>query len=155
MTAPMSAIHASRTWPKEGLTRVPYWVYQDPELYQREQERIFRGDAWTFLGLEAEVANPGDYKTTFVGEMPVVLSRDEAGVLHAWENRCAHRGALIALRNQGNTREFVCVYHNWTYDLSGSLTGVAFRRGINGQGGMPANANPASQSPRQRLQGFC
>ncbi|HEX7969390.1 MAG TPA: aromatic ring-hydroxylating dioxygenase subunit alpha, partial [Stellaceae bacterium] len=34
-------------------------------------------------------------------------------------------------------REISCVYHNWTYDLKGNLTGVAFRRGINRKGGMP------------------
>jgi len=152
----MSAILESRTWPKEGLTRVPYWVYQDPQLYEREQERIFRGNAWTFLGLEAEVANPGDYKTSFVGDMPVVLTRDGAGALHAWENRCAHRGALLALRNQGNAKEFACVYHNWTYDLSGTLTGVAFRRGVNGQGGMPPDAKPESQAPKKlRVESYC
>ena len=145
----MSATLESRVWPEEGLTRVPYWVYQDADLYAREQERIFRGDTWTFLGLEAEVPNAGDYKTTFVGDMPVVLSRDEAGVLHAFENRCAHRGALLVLANQGNARDFTCVYHNWSYDLTGKLTGVAFRRGVGGKGGMPADAKPESQSPKK------
>ncbi len=145
----MSSTLDSPAWPKEGLTRVPYWVYQDVDLYAREQERIFRGDTWTFLGLEAEVPNVGDYKTTFVGDMPVVLSRDEAGVLHAFENRCAHRGALLVLANQGNARDFACVYHNWSYDLTGALTGVAFRRGVGGKGGMPADAKPESQSPKK------
>jgi hypothetical protein len=65
----------TRTWPAEGLTRVPYWVYQDEDLYRREQARIFRGATWTFLGLEAELPSPGDWKTTFVGDMPVVVSR--------------------------------------------------------------------------------
>lgn len=145
----MSATLESRAWPKEGLTRVPYWVYQDADIYTREQERIFRGDTWSFLGLEAEVSNVGDYKTTFVGDMPVVLSRDEAGALHAFENRCAHRGALLVLANQGNARDFACVYHNWSYDLTGALTGVAFRRGVGGKGGMPADARPESQSPKK------
>ena len=30
-------------WPAEGLTRVPYWVYCDRDIYETEQERIFRG----------------------------------------------------------------------------------------------------------------
>src|SRR5262245_51048256 len=61
---------ASRTWPAEGLTRVPYWIYQDADVYRREQERIFLGDTWNFVGLEAELPNPGDFKTTYVGELP-------------------------------------------------------------------------------------
>lgn len=152
----MLAPFESRAWPQEGLTRVPYWVYQDDVVYAREQESIFRGNTWTFLGLDAEIPNAGDYKTTFVGDMPVVLCRDEGGVARAFENRCAHRGALLALKNRGNVREFACVYHNWTYDLTGTLTGVAFRRGVNGKGGMQAGAKPESQSPRAfRVETFC
>jgi anthranilate 1,2-dioxygenase large subunit/terephthalate 1,2-dioxygenase oxygenase component alpha subunit len=136
-----------RAWPPEGLTRVPYWIYQDEDIYRREQARIFRGATWTFLGLEAELPNPGDWKTTFVGDMPVVVARDADGELHAFENRCAHRGALLCLTARGNSKEIACIYHNWTYDLAGNLTAVAFRRGIRGQGGMPADAEPESQAP--------
>lgn len=152
----MSAVPESRSWPQEGVTRVPYWVYQDEDLYRREQERVFRGATWNFLGLDAELPNPGDFKTTFVGEMPVVVTRDSSGVLRCFENRCAHRGSLLCLKDSGNAREFACVYHNWTYDLEGNLTGVAFRRGIQGKGGMPADARPESQAPRKlRLESFC
>jgi phenylpropionate dioxygenase-like ring-hydroxylating dioxygenase large terminal subunit len=145
----MNASIESRVWPAEGLTRVPYWVYQDEDIYRLEQERIFRGATWTFVGLEAEVPNPGDYKTSFVGDMPVVVTRDEAGELRCFENRCAHRGALLCLQDRGNANEIACVYHNWTYDLQGNLTGVAFRKGIHGKGGMPADAKPESQAPRK------
>ena len=152
----MSAVAESRIWPPEGLARVPYWVYQDEGIYAREQERIYRGDAWNFLGLEAELPNPGDFKTSFVGEMPVVVTRDEKGALNCFENRCAHRGALLCLADRGNAKEIACVYHNWTYDLRGNLTGVAFRRGIKGQGGMPEDARPESQAPRKlRVTVFC
>ena len=152
----MSAIPESRVWPEEGVTRVPYWVYQDEDIYRREQERIFRGATWNFLGLEAELPKPGDFKTTFVGEMPVVVTRDAGGSLRCFENRCAHRGSLLCLKDCGNAREFACVYHNWTYDLEGNLTGVAFRRGIQGKGGMPADARPESQAPRKlRVESFC
>ena len=30
-------------WPTLDYSRVPYRLYRDPEAYQREQERIFRG----------------------------------------------------------------------------------------------------------------
>ena len=52
-------IHAGRRpWPAEGLTRVPYWLYTDRDLYAQEQERIFRGNTWTFLCMEAELPKP-------------------------------------------------------------------------------------------------
>src|SRR5206468_1802687 len=42
---------AKRTWPAEGVSRVPYWVYTDAEVYRREQQRIFRGASWSYVAL--------------------------------------------------------------------------------------------------------
>jgi phenylpropionate dioxygenase-like ring-hydroxylating dioxygenase large terminal subunit len=152
----MSAVPELRAWPAEGLARVPYWVYQDEDVYAREQECIYRGATWNFLGLEAELPQAGDFKTTFVGDMPVVLARGGDGELNCFENRCAHRGALLCLADRGNAKEIACVYHNWTYDLKGNLKGVAFRRGVKGQGGMPDDARPESEAPRKlRVTVFC
>jgi anthranilate 1,2-dioxygenase large subunit/terephthalate 1,2-dioxygenase oxygenase component alpha subunit len=139
----------SRAWPAEGLTRIPYWIYSDRDLYEAEQERIFRGPTWTFLCLEAELPSPNSFVASNLGDMPVVVTRDAAGAVHAFENRCAHRGSLLCLKERGEAREIVCVYHNWTYDLTGKLTGVAFRRGIAGKGGMPADCKPEEHAPRQ------
>ena len=77
----MDAI-TDRIWP-EGLTRVPYWVYTRRRLLALEQKRMFEGPAWNFLCLEAELANTGDYRTTFVGDMPVVVARAEDGEIYA------------------------------------------------------------------------
>jgi anthranilate 1,2-dioxygenase large subunit/terephthalate 1,2-dioxygenase oxygenase component alpha subunit len=138
-----------RRWPTEGNARVPYWVYSDGAIYAQEQERIFRGPSWSFLCLEVELTKPNTWRTSSLGEMPVVVTRDEHGILHAFENRCAHRGALLCLKDRGQDRKIVCVYHNWTYDLEGNLTGVAFRRGLGGQGGLPEDCHPETQSPRK------
>ncbi len=138
-----------RSWPAEGLTRVPYWVYQDADLYSEEQRRIFQGPTWNYLCLEAELPEPHSFVTTFVGEMPIVVARDAASAIHAFENRCAHRGALICMQSRGKAERFSCIYHNWTYDHAGNLTSVAFRKGIAGKGGMPADARPETQAPKK------
>jgi anthranilate 1,2-dioxygenase large subunit/terephthalate 1,2-dioxygenase oxygenase component alpha subunit len=143
----MSPVVTERRWPAEGLTRVPYWVYQDEALFRAEQVRIFRGRTWNFLCLDAELPAPETWRTSHVGDMPVVVTRGADGALAAFENRCAHRGALLALQSSGAGRELACVYHNWTYDLKGNLQGVAFRRGVKGRGGMPADAQPATHAP--------
>src|SRR5262252_2890115 len=106
-----------RRWPAEGLTRVPYWVYSDRDVYEEEQARVFRGPTWNFLCLEAELPNPNNYCRSSLGAMPVVVTRDRDGTLHAFENRCAHRGSLLVLNERGEARDIVCVYHNWSYDL--------------------------------------
>ena len=100
------------------LTRVPFWVYRDQALMKLEQGRVFEGPVWNFLCLENEIDSPGDWRSTVVGEMPVVVVRDNDGSIAAFENRCAHRGALICLDNAGSgASDFQCVYHAWRYDL--------------------------------------
>jgi salicylate 5-hydroxylase large subunit len=37
---------AARQWPEGGLSRVPYWIYTDAEVYLADQERIFCGPSW-------------------------------------------------------------------------------------------------------------
>ncbi|MBT4489032.1 MAG: Rieske 2Fe-2S domain-containing protein, partial [Rhodospirillaceae bacterium] len=124
-------------WVDEGLTQVPYAVYDDEEIYARERARLFQGPTWNFLGLECEVPDAGDFKTTFLGDIPVVLVRGKDGKVRGFENRCAHRGALLCLERFGNAKAFTCVYHAWSYDYDGNLVGVAFQNGVKGEGGMP------------------
>jgi salicylate 5-hydroxylase large subunit len=136
-------------WPKEGSARVPYWIYSDPGIYAREQARIFGGRSWNYVALEAEIPRPGDYKRTFVGEKSVVVVRDRDGAINVFENRCAHRGVQFCQRHLGNAAEFMCPYHQWTYDLQGNLIGVPFRRGLKGQGGMPVDFDPQDHGLRR------
>ena len=124
-------------WPKSDYSAVPYRVFVDQEIFQREQERIFRGPVWCYLGLEAEVANPRDFITTFLGDTSVVVNRDDNGELHAFVNRCAHRGSTLVREPCGQRRVHTCIYHHWCYNLQGQLIGVPFERGIDGKGGMP------------------
>ena len=136
-------------WP-HGLTRVPFWVYQDKALFQTEQQRVFEGPVWNFLCLESEIPDPGDWRATVVGSMPVVVARDTDGSIAAFENRCAHRGALICLDDAGRgAKDFHCVYHAWRYDLRGNLSSVAFRHGVNGKGGMDASFQLKDHGPRK------
>lgn len=136
-------------WPGTGVTRVPYRVYQDADIFAYENRAIFRGPTWNFLTLEAEIPEPGDFKTSFVGSIPVIVCRDRDGEIRAMVNRCAHRGALVCLDPRGNRKSFTCVYHNWSYDLQGNLTGLAFRNGIKGQGGMPDSFDVAEHGLEQ------
>ena len=50
----------------------------------------------------------------------------------------ASRGRILQAY-RGTTQRFVCPYHQWTYNLAGSLVAVPFRRGVKGKGGMPAD----------------
>ena len=54
-------------------------------------------------------------KLVMVGETPVALFNIK-GKIHAWDNRCPHRGASLA---DGNISESViqCKYHLWEFDI--------------------------------------
>ena len=129
-------------WPAEGITRVPMQVFSDPEIYAWEQDLIFRGPAWSFLCLEIEIPDAGDYITTRIGDSPIIAVRRADGGINALVNRCVHKGSIICYQAKGKrtrTHNFVCPYHNWIYDFDGNLTSIAFEKGIQQKGGMPAD----------------
>ena len=130
-------------WELDGTSRVPYAAYTREDLYQRELERFFYRRHWCYVGLEAEVPSPGDFKRTAIGERSVILTRALDGSLNVVENVCAHRGVQFCRARSGNAKEFTCPYHQWNYDLKGNLRGVPFRRGVRHEGrvcgGMPSD----------------
>src|SRR6516165_1383304 len=144
------------SWPSSDNTLVPFRLHTDADQYALEQERIFKGPTWNYLWLAADVPHPGDYFVSSVGESPVVVTRNEKGGLHAFVNRCAHRGSLLCLQRRGNARSITCVYHGWSYDLEGRLTGVAFEHGVKRQGGMPDDFKRSEHNLRKlKLAEFC
>ena len=146
---PELALMKRYVWPAEGLTRIPDWVYTDQTIYEREVEKIFHGRTWNYVALECEVPNPGDFIRSNVGPTPVVVVRAADCSINVFENRCSHRAAEFCRELSGNTKEFVCPYHQWSYDLHGNLAGIPFRRGVNGKGGMPADFNAAQHGLRR------
>jgi salicylate 5-hydroxylase large subunit len=133
----------TRLWLDPGASRIPYWAYTDPAIYQRELQHFFYGPHWCYVGLEAEIPKAGDYRLSRIGERSVIVVRDREGAVHVVENRCAHRGVRFCQKPRGNARSFVCPYHQWTYKLNGDLAGLPFRQGVKHgdeiQGGMPAD----------------
>jgi len=106
---------------KEG--RISPAILFDEDVYELERERLF-GRAWLVVGHEDMIPKPGDYVTNYMGEVPVMVTRDLAGKIHVLVNRCMHRGNQVCLFDRGNVQQFVCSYHGWTYDVAGKLIGV-------------------------------
>jgi phenylpropionate dioxygenase-like ring-hydroxylating dioxygenase large terminal subunit len=131
-------------WNTPAVAGVPYKFFYDQEVYELEQRRVFRGPVWNYVALESEIPNSGDFKANFVGDTPTVVSRGRDGAIHAFVNRCAHRGALVCREMRGNSTTHVCIYHQWSYDLEGNLIGVPFRRGLDGKGGYAAGFETAA-----------
>jgi phenylpropionate dioxygenase-like ring-hydroxylating dioxygenase large terminal subunit len=142
MSAVLNAGIPEPRWPAADFTQVPFSVHVEPGLFELEQQRLFHGPTWNYLGLEAEIPNVGDFVSTYVGTTPVVLNRGKDGKLHAFVNRCAHRGAAVVREKRGNAATHTCIYHQWSYDHTGGLVGIPYRRGINGNGGYPQDFKP-------------
>lgn len=130
-------------WDQGDYGEIPLGIYIDPDIYERELERLFYKGHWGYLGLEAEIPNPGDFKRTVIGERSVIVVRDKTGSINAFENLCAHRKMQFCRARDGNASEFVCPYHQWMYDLEGNLRGVPYQRGLRQdgklEGGMPSD----------------
>ena len=104
-------------------------IYTDPEIFQLEIERIFENH-WVYVAHDSEIANPGDYKTTYVGSQPVIVTKgSDDGEYRVLLNRCRHRGASVCQTECGNANFFRCAYHGWTYSNKGDLVGMPFQDG--------------------------
>ena len=94
--------------------------YIDPDFFRLDMELIWYRD-WLFVGHDCEVAKPGAFFTVQVGDYPVVIVRGRDGQIRAFHNSCRHRGSRVCNTERGTAARLVCPYHQWTYDLDGSL----------------------------------
>jgi len=103
---------------ESGLTLPSSW-YHDEKIYELERHRIFERSL-QFVSRLDELSTPGDYATATVGDVPIVVVRNERGDLAGFVNVCAHRLAEV-VQGSGHRRVLQCHYHAWTYDLDGRL----------------------------------
>jgi benzoate/toluate 1,2-dioxygenase subunit alpha len=131
--------------------RVHRDAYVDPRVFEAELRRIFKG-TWVYVGHDSEIPEPGDFKATWIGAEPVILSRGDDREPAVLINRCGHRGAAVCQLARGNATSFRCHYHGWTFGLDGELVGVPFP---DGYGDMDRRVMGMSAVPRvESYRGF-
>src|SRR5690242_2154986 len=108
-----------------SVFKVPIEQYLDPERWAREVA-LFKTTP-LMLALGGELRGPSSYKAMTVMDVPVLITRDAGGEVHAFVNQCSHRGAVVVAEGTGTARRFACPYHSWTYDTLGKLVGVTDR----------------------------
>ena len=52
---------AAVTWDTDDTSRIPFLTYTSEDIYRKELERFFYRSHWCYVGLEAEIPNPGDF----------------------------------------------------------------------------------------------
>lgn len=98
-------------------------IFTDRKLYEQELARVF-ASSWLFLGHVDQLHKAGDFFTAYMGEDPVIVTKDKKGAIRAFLNSCRHRGARVLRADYGSARAFTCTYHGWSYDLEGKLISV-------------------------------
>jgi p-cumate 2,3-dioxygenase alpha subunit len=103
------------------------------QIFEAERDRIFNR-CWLYVGHKSEVPKPGDYVRRRVGGRPVFMVRGaKSGEIRVFHNSCTHRGALVCRTDRGNSKNFQCFYHAWTFDTEGTLIGTPDRDGYEGR----------------------
>ena len=97
--------------------------YTDASVFTAECQRIF-WSSWQLIGPASKLAEPGNYVATEIAGAKIVAVRDKEGVLRAFRNVCRHRGARLFEEGEGRCNMIRCQYHNWVYDLDGTLKQV-------------------------------
>jgi phenylpropionate dioxygenase-like ring-hydroxylating dioxygenase large terminal subunit len=108
--------------------RVHHLLYTDPAIFDAEMRNVF-GGTWVYLAHESQIPNPDDYITAKLGLRPLIMTRDNEGVIRALYNRCTHRGTTLCRFEKGNKRSFQCPYHGWNFLNNGKLRGVPWAEG--------------------------
>ena len=117
----------------DAVTTSPVSRYTCPDRFAQERQALFRSKP-VIAAHSSELTGPDAFLTRDFAGLPLLLTRDSAGVAHAFLNVCRHRGTRLVGDDSDCRRRFTCPYHAWTYDNRGALTGIA-----HGDAGFPVS----------------
>lgn len=126
----LAALAEIKNLNEDQARSMPAGFYASEAFLELEKEEIFRKE-WVCLGRVEEVPKPGDYFTTeLIGE-PLIVVHSQDGKIRVLSNVCRHRSSVI-LNGKGNTKNFVCPYHAWTYGNDGQLLRAPYMDQVKG-----------------------
>jgi phenylpropionate dioxygenase-like ring-hydroxylating dioxygenase large terminal subunit len=103
------------------------WEVFDQDLFDLEMVRVF-ARSWVWLGDTEDLQEPGDYITGTIGYQPVIVIRQVDGSVKGFLNNCRHRASGLAFEPAGHCgNTLTCPYHNWAYNIDGTLVGIPDR----------------------------
>ena len=110
-----------------GQDRPGYTLPQ--ALYVGEQAfafdtQVMLPSVWLYACTVAHIRKPGDWFLFEMANNSVIVIRGRDGAVRAFFNSCQHRGSRICDLQRGSSPKLICPYHQWTYNLDGSLFGA-------------------------------
>jgi Rieske 2Fe-2S family protein len=124
--------------PFDEAAPLPRAAYVDPAFFEADQA-LFAA-SWIPAAHESEIARPGQFRAVDVAGERVVVVRGADLEVHAFIDRCVHRGTPLTEGDGGVLAglSITCPYHGLRYDLSGRVeAGSAVRLGIAGEARLP------------------
>ena len=126
---------------------LPAAFYRDAALFERIRDRVF-ARSWQLIDGAERASGPGSVLPFVLLdgciEEPLLLTRDEAGVLRALSNVCTHRGNLVCTEPTV-AQNLRCRYHGRRFALDGRFLGMPEFQGVSD---FPS---PADDLPRVHL----
>ncbi|MDU9025727.1 aromatic ring-hydroxylating dioxygenase subunit alpha [Pseudomonas corrugata] len=103
---------------------MPGDLFGRPDIFETDVD-IFFTKHWILVGVTSDIPEPGDVSTLDIGKSSILLVRDDDEHVQAFRNVCRHRGARLKQAGKSTVGMLVCPYHQWSYDLDGSLKHAA------------------------------
>jgi Rieske 2Fe-2S family protein len=103
---------------------MPGALFGRQDIFENDVD-IFFTQHWILVGVTGDAPEPGDVSTIDIGKSSIILVRDDDEQVRAFRNVCRHRGARLKQPGKSTVGMLVCPYHQWTYDLDGSLKHAA------------------------------
>ncbi|RQS14386.1 MULTISPECIES: SRPBCC family protein [unclassified Burkholderia] len=99
---------------------MPGELFGRQDVFETDVEIFFRKH-WILVGVTADVPEAGDVSTVDIGKSSIFIVRDDDENVRTYRNVCRHRGARLKEAGKSTVGMLVCPYHQWTYDLDGTL----------------------------------
>ncbi|GAB3627573.1 Rieske (2Fe-2S) protein [Pandoraea terrae] len=120
MVATLPQTHRELLDSRKSGHGMPAELFGRQDVFETDVDVFFQ-KLWLFVAVTADVPEPGDVYTVDIGKSSIMILRDDDENVRAYRNVCRHRGARLKPAGKSTVGMLVCPYHQWTYDLDGSL----------------------------------
>ena len=110
-------------------TQIPSYRYISKDWAELETKKLWP-HVWQLACTTSHLQEPGDFYEYRVGNLSIIVLRDSAGQLRAFQNVCRHRGNILCSGTGAGLTQIRCPYHRWTWTLEGQLREVPSRKGF-------------------------
>lgn len=122
---PTPSIDRDTPLPDIGRERVDATRFSSPDFMRDEWQYLWK-EVWNIGPRVSELKEPGDYVLHSLGKESFIFVLDQDEKIRGFYNVCQHRGnRLLESPACGKARFFKCQFHNWGWNIDGSLKNVA------------------------------